>query len=134
MSATAKPEPSRPATVSETAVDRDRALFDAVAQDVLGRVDPDALPVALGLDRADVPEPSTWPCTTLAAERLAGAERRLDVDVVARREATEGRAAQGLRDGVERKLLVLDRDDGEAHAADRHRVAEGDARGGLPAP
>jgi len=88
------------------------------------------LPSPSGSTERTLPTPSTWPCTHVAAERLARPERRFDVDLVARREAPERRAAQGLRDGVERELVALDRDDGEADAADRDGVAEGGPGGG----
>jgi len=49
------------------AVDRDRAFFDAVPQDVGRRVDPDRLPDVPHMpDRVDVP------LDDVAAERLAG--------------------------------------------------------------
>ena len=38
----------------------------------------------------------------VAAERLAGAQRRLEVDRIAAGERTQGRPPQGLRNGVKR--------------------------------
>ena len=66
----------------------------------------------------------------VAAERLAGPERRLDVDLVAGRETAERGSAERLRHGVERDLVAVDRDDRQADAADRDGVAERDARRG----
>ncbi len=62
------------------AVDRDRALLDAVAQQLGRALDPDAAPVALRLDRGDAADAVDVALHLVAAERIAGTERRLDVD------------------------------------------------------
>src|SRR5439155_23474809 len=58
------------------------------------------------------------------AERLAGAGRRLEIDLVAGRDPGEGRAAERLGDGRDREGAVGDGGRGQAAAADRDRVAE----------
>ena len=60
----------------------------------------------------------------VAAERVARAERRLDVHLVARGEATERRAVERLGDDVEGERAVLPAGDGEADAGDRDRIAD----------
>ena len=58
------------------AVDRDRALLDAVAEELGRRLDPDPDAVALRLDRRDPADAVDMPLDVVPAERLAGAERR----------------------------------------------------------
>ena len=79
------------------AVDRDRALLEAVADDRLGRVDPDAAAVSFRRDRADAADGVDVTLHDVAAERVADAERRLDVHRVAGREAAERRTRERLR-------------------------------------
>ena len=69
------------------AVDCDRALLDAVAEDLGGRLDDDPQALALGLHRPDGADPVDVALYVVAAERVAGAQRRLDVHVVAGGEA-----------------------------------------------
>src|SRR5947207_8196791 len=66
----------------------------------------------------------------VAAERLAGAQRRLEVDAGARLEAAEGRPRQRLQDGVEAQTAVEHLDDGQTAAADGDGVADGGAARG----
>ena len=69
-------------------------------------------------------DPVDVPLDVVAAERLAGPERRLDVDAGAGREAAERRARERLGHGVEGDAPVGDRDRGQAAAADRDGVAD----------
>ena len=63
------------------AVDRDRSLLDAVAEQLVGAARSDTRePSPSSLDERTRPTPSTWPCTMVAAERISRPERRLDVD------------------------------------------------------
>jgi len=103
--------------VSRHAVDRDRALLDAVAEHVRRRVDPDRLRNA-----ADVADAVDVALDDVAAERLPRAERRLDVDAVVRCERAQRRPAQRLADDVERKPVAVVLDDGQADAVDRDRT------------
>src|SRR3954447_14318862 len=105
------------------AVDADRALLDAVAQDVVGGVDPDAHALALGLHRADPPDGVDMTLDVVAAERLAGAQRRLDVYVIPGAQPSERRPLERLGDRVEGDAPVRDANGGEADAVDGHRVA-----------
>src|SRR5437762_8054432 len=63
------------------AVDGDRALIDAVAKDVGRRVDRDAAAVAFGLDGADATGPVDMPLHVMPAERIAGPQGGLQVDL-----------------------------------------------------
>ena len=76
------------------AVDRDRALLDAVAQQLERRLDPHAHAVALGRDRGDRADAVDVALHLVAAERIAGTERRLDVDA-RRRTASRGASVSG---------------------------------------
>ena len=61
-------------------------------------------PSPSGSTRADAADAVDVALDDMAAERLAGPQRRLDVDAVARPEAAERRARERLRDGVEGEL------------------------------
>ena len=102
ISATSKPLSSTAATVSETPSTRDRALLDAVAEQLRGRLDPHARAVALRLDRRDRADAVDVALDVVAAERIAGAQRRLEVDAVAERL----HAGERLRHDVEREPAV----------------------------
>jgi hypothetical protein len=106
------------------AFDRDGALLDHVAEQLRRGVEPDALAVALGVDaphRADAVDVALH---VVAAERLAGAKRRLDVDTCARRQAAERRALERLGHRVEGEQRVVDGHDGETDAGDRNGIAD----------
>src|SRR2546423_2834870 len=90
-------------------VDGDRALLHAVAQDVGRRVDPDPTSVALRLHRTHVADPVDVPLDVVATERLAGANRLLEVHFVAEPLRTRDR----LVADVESEAAVLTADDGE---------------------
>ena len=128
MSATAKPSVVERGDREARPVDGDRALLDDVAEELGRRVEPDAAAVALGLDAADGADAVDVPLDVVAAERLAGPERRLDVDARARREAAERGARERLGHGVEARSAPSPTGDrGQAAAADRDRVADGRA-------
>src|SRR5438876_6576099 len=91
------------------AVDRDRALLDAVAEELGRRVDPDRLAA-----RAHAAEAVDVTLHEVAAERLARTERRLEVDAVAGLQRTECRARERLVDDVERELRSVDRRQADA--------------------
>ena len=99
------------------AVDRDRALLDAVAEHLRGRVNPDGLRTA-----AHTADTVNVALHHVAAERLPCAERRLDVDAVVRRERAESRAIQRFGDDIERKPVAVVLDDSQADTVDRDRV------------
>ena len=60
----------------------------------------------------------------MPAERLAGPECGLDVDLVARLQPSERRPRERLGDRVEADRRTVDRLGGEARPADRDRVAD----------
>jgi hypothetical protein len=98
------------------AVDGDRALLDAVAEDLRRRLDgqPFALEPAHPADAVHVA------LEVVPAQRVACHERRLEVDRVA--EALRPR--RGLSHHVEGKVAVLGLDDGQADPVDVDRVAD----------
>ena len=106
-------------------------FLDGVAKDLGRSVDPDAAAVAFVLDAADDSDTVDVPLDVVAAERLARPERRLDVDARAADEAAERGARERLGHRVEREASRAHRDDGQADAVDRHRVAERGQRCGL---
>src|SRR3990172_5135016 len=106
------------------ALDCDRALLDAVAQDLGRRLDLEPHAVAFGRKRADRADPVHVPLDEVATERLYGSERGLHVHLVAERELPERGAAKRLRHGVEREQAVCDLRCGQAHAVDGDRVAD----------
>ena len=70
---------------------------------------PQARAVALRLEPRDAADAVDVALDVVAAERLAGPERRLEVDLGAGLERAERRARERLRDGVERERLAVDR-------------------------
>ncbi len=66
------------------AVDRDRALLDAVPEHLRRRVDEDPQPLSLGLDRLDATHGVDVALNVVSAERIARAHGRLDVHCIAR--------------------------------------------------
>ena len=80
------------------------------------------------------PTPSTWPWTIVAAERLAGPQRRLDVDRVAAPSAPSVVRASVSGTASKASVAVADLDDGQADAVDRDRVAEPRRRRRVAAP
>ena len=73
------------------AVDGDRALLDAVAQDLRGRPRPSTTPSPSD-STADAADAVDVALDEVAAERLARAQRGLEVDLVPGGEPAEGRA------------------------------------------
>ena len=71
-------------------------LLDAVAEQLAARLDPHAHAVALGLDRGDTADAVDVALDLVAAERIAGTQRGLEVDA-RRRTASRGRASPGRR-------------------------------------
>ena len=84
------------------AVDGDRPLLDAVAQDVVGRLDEDAQSFALGLDRLDATDRVDVTLDVVPAELLACTQRRLDVDALTGPRAPSVVRAIVSGNGVER--------------------------------
>ena len=91
------------------AVDGERSLLDAVAQELRRDVERQPAAVALGLDRANAPDAVDVTLDVVAAERLAGAERGLEVDLGPLAEVSESRARERFRDGLEHELAVVAR-------------------------
>src|SRR5205085_5144555 len=85
------------------AVDGDRALLDAVPQYVAGRVEPRE-PICASAQRADAVDVTLH---DVPAERIAGAQCRLDVHLVTGGEAAERRAVERLCDDVEGERAVV---------------------------
>ena len=83
------------------AFDRDRALLDAIAKELLGRLDRQPHAVALGLERADPADAVDMALDVVSAERLARPERGLEIDGGARDEPAERRARERFRHRVE---------------------------------
>src|SRR6266550_6912778 len=106
------------------AIDGQRALLGAVAQKLLRDVEREAGAVALRLERANPADAVHVALDVVAAERLAGPERGLEVDLGAFGELAEGRAREGLGDGVEGELAFVGRDGGQAASRDGDRVAD----------
>ena len=104
-------------------LDRDRALLDDVAEELGRSVEPDAAAVAFGLDAADGADAVDVALDVVAAERLAGAQRRLEVDARSRRRAGRATCARASR-APRRTRASRRRDDRQADAVDRDRVAE----------
>ena len=114
-SATAKPRVVEVGDGEARAVDGDRALLDHVAEELGRRVEPDARPVdVVGLDAAHRPDRVDVALDVVAAERLAGTQRGLDVDARPGRKTPERGARERLGHDVERDPAVRDRDGGEA--------------------
>src|SRR6266511_3151824 len=89
------------------AFDRDRALLDEVAEELRTRVDPDASPLPLRVDRTDRPHPVHVTLDVVAAEGLTCAQGRLEVHLGAERL----RAPQRLDHDVERDRVADSGDD-----------------------
>ena len=96
-SATAKPAVVERGDREARAVDRDRALLDHVAEELGRRVDPDARPSPSRLDARTAPTAVDVALDVVAAERLAGPQRRLEVDARPGREARRARCARASR-------------------------------------
>ena len=79
------------------AVHGDRALLDAVAQDLVGRLDEDAEALALGFDRLDAPHRVDVSLDVVPPELLARSNRRLDVHARRRARGAERRARDRSR-------------------------------------
>ena len=77
-------------------------------------------PSASGVTEATRADAVDVPLDVVAAERVAGAQRGLQVDARAERL----HAGERLRDDVEREPPAAVLDDGQADAVDRDRVAE----------
>src|SRR5438270_2654640 len=105
------------------ALDGDRALGDAVAEELERRLDVEADTVALGIGAGDASDAVDVPLDVVAAERLTGLERRLDVHLGAGFERRERAAAERLGDGVEGDAPVGHVGRGQAAAVDRDGVA-----------
>src|SRR2546423_3984354 len=83
------------------ALDGDRALLDAVAEELGRRLDAQADAVALGVRPLPGPDAVHVALDVVAAERLAGPERRLDVHLGAGIERGESAPPDRLGHGVE---------------------------------
>src|SRR5256886_1140555 len=110
------------------ALDGDRALLDAVAEELGRRLHEQADAVAFGVRALHAPDAVDVALDVVAAERLAGPERRLDVHLGAGIERGEGAPPDRLGHGVEGDAPVGHVGRGQAAAVDRDGVA--DARSG----
>src|SRR5205823_1845868 len=110
-------------------LDGDRALLDDVAEKLGRRVDPEAASVALGRGGADGAAAVDVPLHVVPAERLARAERRLDVDARAGLEPRERGARERLGNGVEGDAAAVHGDCRQAAAVDSDGIADGEAGG-----
>ena len=106
------------------ALDGDGALLDHVPHQLGRRVDPDPPAVSLRLDGPDLADAVDVTLDVVAAERLAGPERGLDVDPRPRLEGLQRGARERLGDGVEGEAPVAALDHRQADAAQSDRVAE----------
>src|SRR5918995_257921 len=105
------------------AVDGDRALLDAVAEDLRRRLDRQPL----ALQPAHPADPVHVALDIVPTERLACRKRRLEVDRV----AETLRPRRGLRHHVEGEVAVLRLDDGQANPVDVDRVSDPRREGRL---
>ena len=108
------------------AVDRDRALRRDVARKLGGQLERPALRARVGLDRDDVPRPSTWPATRWPPRRSA---RRSAFSRLTRAPAPS--APSVVRESVsfgdvDGECVAVERDRGEADAGDGDAVADRD--------
>src|SRR5581483_11084812 len=87
-------------------------------------VDPDAAPLSLAFDGADLAEAVDVPLHVVTPQRLAGAERGLEVDARAGDEPAERGAGERLRNGVENERAVDHRDGGQTAAVDGDGIAD----------
>ena len=115
------------------ALDRDRALLDDVAQQLGRRGDPDDPGEALLAHRVDLAGAVDVALDDVAAEPVAGAQRQLEVDRVARPERAERAAPQRLLHHVGGEAVTVGLDRRQADAVDRHRVARAELAGELAA-
>ena len=111
------------------AVDRHRALLDAVAEHLRRRFDEDAQPFSFGLDRLHATHGVDMALDVVAAERIARPHGRLDVHGIARREMPERRASERLGNGVQRDPRAIDGFGSEADAAYRDRASDAELGG-----
>src|SRR4029453_3001119 len=101
------------------AVDRDRSLLDAIAEDLRRRLVDDAHGGAAAFHQQDPATRVDMSLNVVPAERIASPQSGLDVQPTAER----FRALASLRDDIEGEAAVLYLDDGEAHAVEGDRVA-----------
>ena len=109
------------------AVDGDRALVDEVLRELGRQGDLDDLPVLGGLASYDVADAVDVALHDVTAEALLGGDGSLEVDPVAGVDLVERRLVERLLHHVGGPGTALDRDDGQAAAVDRDRVAEAGA-------
>src|SRR5439155_21194356 len=113
------------------AVDRERALLDAIAEDLGRNMEQEPCPVAVRLERADAPDAVDVALDVVAAERLAGSQRGLEVDLDALAELRKGCARERLRDSLEGELTVVSADRRQATTGDRDGITEARLGSGL---
>jgi hypothetical protein len=109
--------------------DRNRALLHAVAQELRRRRDPHPRALLLRLDRLDAPDAVDVALDVVAAERLTGSRRGLEVDLVPLGEGSERRPADRLGNRGDREVPVRDLGRRQAAAVDGNGVADGELRG-----
>ena len=119
INATSKPSRRR-GNGERNAVDGDRPLLHAVAEQLRRCFDPHANPVCCRLDRGNRPGAVDVALHLVASEWISHPERRLDVDAIAERLD----ARQRLGHDVEREAAGRPLDDRQADTVDRNRVAD----------
>src|SRR5438128_186830 len=110
-------------------LDGDRALLDAVAEELGRRLDAQADAPALGICGGHAADAVHVALDVVAPERLAGLERRLDVHLGAGIERAERASPDRLGHGVEGDAPVGHVRRGQAAAVDRDGVARARAGG-----
>jgi hypothetical protein len=118
----------RVVTSAGDAVEADRALLDAVAQEVLGQADPE-LAAGQGDWGHDGAHAVDVALDHVAPHRVAGAEAGLDVQGAAGAEVPEPSAPEGLGRKHEGRLGAVQGSNRAAHAGQRDGGPDGDAFG-----
>src|SRR6266542_3828262 len=104
------------------AVHGNRSMFHHVAAQLLRQDHPDAAREPVLADREHLARPIHMPLHQMAAERVAGAKGRLEVDPGAVAELTEGRELEGLIHDVRLEAAVGGARRRQTGAADADRV------------
>src|SRR5262249_39299928 len=103
------------------------AFLDAVAKDVGRRLDPESCSLPLRFRRSHAADPVHMSLDVMAAQRLPGPERRLEVRFGSERL----RPRERLRHNVGGEMTVVRRDDGQADPVHGDRVTDVGIEGRL---
>src|SRR4051794_40135305 len=109
-------------------VDRDGALLHDIAKDLGWCGHPDDPREAVLGDRLDLARAAHVALHHVTAEPVAGAQRELDVHLIALAQRPQRRAAQRFRHHVGAEAAAVGLDRREADAVDRDRIAVGQLR------